>query len=85
MPEARLYHLNSTLSADVSSALVSKRYVNAMRRHVQDLANTIGFPCMVSEPIADGSFMVVLTANSVDPFVFNVAVGFRYLPGHLPT
>src|SRR5436309_7506314 len=30
-PVARLYHLNSTLSADVSSALVSKQYVNAIR------------------------------------------------------
>src|SRR5262249_44441100 len=42
------------------------------------------FPCMVSEQIADGSFMVVLTANSADPFVFNVAVGFRYPAGSPP-
>ena len=81
---ARLYHLNSTLSADVSSALVSKQYINAIRAHVQRLANSTGFPCMVSEPIADGSFMVVLTANSADPFVFNVAVGFRYPAGSPP-
>jgi DNA-binding IclR family transcriptional regulator len=84
VPAARLYHLNSTLSADVSSALVSKQYVNAIRPHVQGLATTTGFPCMVSEPIADGSFMVVLTANSADPFVFNVAVGFRYPAGSPP-
>jgi DNA-binding IclR family transcriptional regulator len=84
VPAARLYYLNSTLSADVSSALVSKQYINAIRPHVQRLAARIGFPCMVSEPIADGSFMVVVTANSADPFVFNVAVGFRYPAGSPP-
>jgi hypothetical protein len=46
-PSTRLYHLNSTLSADVSSALVSKQYVNAIRPRVQRLANATGFPCMV--------------------------------------
>ena len=83
-PAVRLYYLNSTLSADVSTALVSKQYVGAIQPHVQRLADATGFPCMVSEPIADGSFMVVLTANTADPFVFNVPVGFRYPAGSPP-
>jgi DNA-binding IclR family transcriptional regulator len=80
----RMYFLDSTLFADVSTALVSKQYVGAIQPFVQRLADATGFPCMVSEPIADGSFLVVLTANTADPFVFNVPVGFRYPAGSPP-
>ena len=83
-PSLRLYQLNSMLFADVSSALVSKQYIGAIQPFVQKLADAAGFPCMVSEPLADGSFMVVLTANTADPFVFNVPVGFRYPAGSPP-
>jgi DNA-binding IclR family transcriptional regulator len=81
---ARLYQLNSTLSADVASALVSTKYLGVIQPYVRELAEIAGFPCMLSEPIADGSFLVVQTANTADPFVFNVSIGFRYPAGSPP-
>ena len=81
---ARLYQLNSTLSADVASALVSTKYLGLVQPYVRELAEIAGFPCMLSEPIADGSFLVVQTANTADPFVFNISVGFRYPAGSPP-
>jgi IclR family transcriptional regulator, acetate operon repressor len=81
---SRTYRLTSNLPADVSSALVSRPYFNEIQPHVQRLADEIGLPCILSEPISDGSFLVVLTANQSDPFVFSVPVGFRFPAGSPP-
>jgi DNA-binding IclR family transcriptional regulator len=51
---------------------------------VKKLADEIGFPCVLCEPIDDGSFLVVSTAHYPDPFVFNVPIGYRFPPGAPP-
>jgi DNA-binding IclR family transcriptional regulator len=81
---SRTYRLTSNLSADVSSALVSRPYLAVIQPHVQRLADQTDLPCILSELISDGSFLVVLTANHPDPFVFNVPIGFRFPSGSPP-
>jgi DNA-binding IclR family transcriptional regulator len=51
---------------------------------IKKLADEISFPCVLCEPIDDGSFLVVFTAHYPDPFVFNVPIGYRFPPGAPP-
>jgi DNA-binding IclR family transcriptional regulator len=81
---ARTYRLASNLAADVSSALVSRPYLSSIHPLIQKLADETTFPCVLTEPIGDGSFLTVLTVNHADPFVFNIPVGFRFPAGSPP-
>ena len=80
----RTYTLTSNLAADVSSSLVSRPYLNVIQPLIQQLSDETGLTCVLTEPIGDGSFLVVLTASRPDQFVFNIAVGFRFPTGSPP-
>jgi len=76
--ETRRYRLSSRIAADTSAALVSQPYLAVVRPAMQRLADAVGVPCTVCEPLADGSFLVVHTANYPDPFISAAPVGYRF-------
>lgn len=82
--ETRRYRLSSRIAADTSAALVSQLYLPVVRPAVQRLADAVGVPCTVCEPLADGSFLVVHTANYPDPFISAAPVGYRFPPTAAP-
>jgi DNA-binding IclR family transcriptional regulator len=83
-PNSKVYRLTPTLCADTSSGLVSRPHLGLIQPLVKKLADDLGFPCVLCEPIDDGSFLVVFTAHYPDPFVFNVPIGYRFPPGTPP-
>jgi len=83
-PKTRLYQLSSGIAADTSAALISTAHLATIRPYVTALSEKTGFPSNLCEVIADGSFLVVCTANHLDPFVYSVPVGYRFPPGTPP-
>jgi DNA-binding IclR family transcriptional regulator len=80
-PEARLYRLSSGISADSATALVSMAHFDTLRAFTLELSNTVGLQCTLSEPIADGTFLVVLTTKQSDASMLSVPVGYKFPPG----
>ncbi len=80
----RLYRLGPVLAADSTAALISHPHLPVVRPIIDRLADTIGLPCTVSEPIADGSFLVVHTAHYPDPSVSAAPIGYRFPPTAAP-
>lgn len=80
-PLTRLYRLSSSLAADTAAALVSQPHLPMVRPIVEKLSAETGLPCTVCEPIADGSFLVVLTVRQADPYISSVPAGYRFPPG----
>jgi DNA-binding IclR family transcriptional regulator len=79
-PRTRLYRLSSGLAADTAAALVSQPHLPLVRPIVEQLSTETGLPCTVCEPIADGSFLVVLTVRQADPYISSVPAGYRFPP-----
>lgn len=79
-PLTRLYRLSSSLAADTAAALVSQPHLPMVRPIVEKLSAETGLPCTVCEPIADGSFLVVLTVRQADPYISSVPAGYRFPP-----
>ncbi|MBL8700414.1 MAG: helix-turn-helix domain-containing protein [Alphaproteobacteria bacterium] len=79
-PPTRLYRLGPALAADSTAALLSHPHLPIVRPAIDRLADEIGLPCTVCEPIADGSFLVVHTAHYPDPTVSAAPVGYRFPP-----
>ena len=80
----RLYRLGPVLAADSTAALISHPYLPVVRPIIDRLADEIGLPCTVSEPIADGSFLVVHTAHYPDPSISAAPIGYRFPPTAAP-
>jgi len=80
----RLYRLGSVLAADSTAALVSHPHLAVVGPIIDRLADEIGLPCTVCEPIADGSFLVVHTAHYPDPTVSAAPIGYRFPPTAAP-
>ncbi len=80
----RLYRLGPALAADSTAALISHPHLPVVRTIIDRLADEIGLPCTVCEPIADGSFLVVHTAHYPDPSVSAAPVGYRFPPTAAP-
>jgi DNA-binding IclR family transcriptional regulator len=79
-PLTRLYRLSPGLAADTAAALVSQPHLPLVRPIVEKLSAETGLPCTICEPIADGSFLVVLTVRQADPYVSSVPAGYRFPP-----
>jgi DNA-binding IclR family transcriptional regulator len=77
----RLYRLSSGIAADSSSALYSRTQLAAVRPFVDRLFAQIRFQCFLSEPMSDGSFLIVHSMSETDPFLFRAPVGYRFPPG----
>lgn len=77
-PQSRIWRLSSGLAVDTTSALFSRPYLDVVRTAVEQLSSETGLPCTVCEPVADGSFLVVHTVATPEPFVSSVPVGYRF-------
>ncbi len=80
-PEARLYRLSSGISADSATALVSMAHFDTLRAFTLELSDMVGLQCTLSEPIADGTYLVVLTTKQTDASMLSVPVGYKFPPG----
>jgi DNA-binding IclR family transcriptional regulator len=80
----RLYRLGAALAADSTAALVSHPHLPVVRPVIDRLADEIGLPCTVCEPLVDGPFLVVHTAHYPDPSVSAAPVGYRFPPTAAP-
>ena len=80
-PEARLYRLSSGISADSATALVSMAHFDTLRTFTLELSDAVGLQCTLSEPIADGTYLVVLTTKQTDASMLSVPVGYKFPPG----
>lgn len=80
----RLYRLGPALAADSTAALISHPHLPVVRPIIDRLADEVGLPCTVCEPIADGSFLVVHTAHYPDPSVSAAPIGYRFPPTAAP-
>ena len=77
----RVYRLSSGIAADSASALNSRTHIATIRPLIDQLAVETGFPSTLCEPITDGSFLIVHTTATADPFVLQAPVGYRFPPG----
>ncbi len=77
----RRYRLSSGIAADSSSALVSRTHLAMIRPIAEKLAEDVGYPCILAEPLADGSFLIVHTTKFQDLSILNAPVGYRFPPG----
>jgi DNA-binding IclR family transcriptional regulator len=77
----RRYSLSSGIAADSSSALVSRSHLAAIKPMAESLAAEVGYPCILAEPIADGSYLIVHTTKFPDLSMLNAPVGYRFPPG----
>jgi DNA-binding IclR family transcriptional regulator len=80
-PPTRRYSLSSGIAADSSSALVSRTHLAVIRPIAEKLAEHVGYPCILAEPLADGSFLIVHTTRFQDLSILNAPVGYRFPPG----
>lgn len=77
-PGARLYRLGPMLAADSTAALVSHPHLAVVRTAADRLAAAAALPCTVCEALADGSFLVVHTAQHGDGGMYLAPVGYRF-------
>ena len=77
----RLYRLSSGIAADSSTALYSRTQLGVVRPFADRLFDRIGLQCFLSEPLADGSFLIVHSSDETDAFLFRAPVGYRFPPG----
>lgn len=77
-PVTRRYQLASGLAADSSSSLMHRTHLNTVRPIAEALANAIGIPVIVAEPLADGSYLILHLTQGPDPHVLNASVGYRF-------
>jgi DNA-binding IclR family transcriptional regulator len=80
-PSTRRYSLSSGIAADSSSALVSRTHLAVIRPIAEKLAEHVGYPSILAEPLADGSFLIVHTTTFQDLSILNAPVGYRFPPG----
>lgn len=80
----RLYRLGPVLAADSTAALISHPHLPIVRPIIDRLADEIGLPCTLCEPLADGSFLVVHTAHYPDPSISAAPIGYRFPPTAAP-
>ena len=77
----RLYRLSSGVAADSSTALYARTQLAAVRPFVDKLFDRVGLQCFLSEPLADGSFLIVHSIDEADAYLFRAPVGYRFPPG----
>jgi DNA-binding IclR family transcriptional regulator len=77
----RLFRLSSGIAADSSTALYSRTQLAVVRPFADRLFGKIGLQCFLSEPLADGSFLIVHSSDETDRFIFRAPVGYRFPPG----
>jgi len=77
----RLYRLSSGIAADSSTALYSRTQLAVVRPFADRLFADMGLQCFLSEPLADGSFLIVHSSDESDGVLFRAPVGYRFPPG----
>ncbi|MFN0193289.1 MAG: IclR family transcriptional regulator [Aestuariivirga sp.] len=78
----RIYRLSSGIAADSSTALYARTQLALVRPHVDRMfVSQIGLQCFLSEPLADGSFLIVHSSDDTDANLFRAPVGYRFPPG----
>ncbi len=77
----RLYRLSSGIAADSSTALYSRTQLAVVRPYADKLFARLGLQCFLSEPLADGSFLIIHSSDETDAFLFRAPVGYRFPPG----
>jgi DNA-binding IclR family transcriptional regulator len=80
-PVTRLYRLASGIAADSSTALYARTQLAAVRPYVDAMFRQVGLQCFLSEPLADGSFLIVHSSPDTDAYIFQAPVGYRFPPG----
>lgn len=77
----RIYRLSSGIAADSSTALYARTQLAVLRPYVDRMFAQIGLQCFLSEPLADGSFLIVHSSDETDAYLFRAPVGYRFPPG----
>jgi DNA-binding IclR family transcriptional regulator len=78
---ARLYRLSSGIAADSSTALYARTQLAVVRPFADKLFDQIDLQCFLSEPLADGSFLIIHSSDETDAYLFRAPVGYRFPPG----
>lgn len=74
----RRYRLKSGLVADASSALRAMEFLTTMRPFVAALVRRASLPCIVTQQLADGSFVVVDRMEHPTDLGVTVHIGHRF-------
>jgi DNA-binding IclR family transcriptional regulator len=77
----RLYRLASGIAADSSTSLYARTQLGAVRPYVDAMFQQIELQCFLTEPLADGSFLIVHSSHETDAYLFQAPVGYRFPPG----
>lgn len=75
--ETKVYRLQSGILSDASS-LLNSPVLATIRPHLAALVERIGVPCVLSEPLMDGSFVVVERFNAPHIMEVSFPIGHRF-------
>lgn len=79
-PHRRLYALGWRLTADTASAIRSTRFSEQIHDLIEGLSKEIGLPCVVSEPMGDGSFLMIDKVDGLKALEVSVRLGQHFPP-----
>jgi DNA-binding IclR family transcriptional regulator len=77
-PLARRYRLNWQIAADSSSALRAQDTFTQIYPLVAALAQRVRLPCLISQPMPDGSFIVLRQIDGPNPLEVSIKRGERF-------
>ena len=79
-PAARTYRLNIGISRDLSSVLDQRMDHAALRPIMEEFAASAGVSCVLSEPLADHSFLILDQVSAPQDVEISYPPGYRLPP-----
>ncbi len=76
-PETKVYRLQSGILSDASS-LLNAPILGIIRPHLAALVERVHVPCLLCEPLDDGSFVLVDRFNTLHVMELSFPVGHRF-------
>lgn len=79
-PDRRCYGLGARIVSDSATALRNTARIERIHGLLEALARRISLPCVLSQPLPDGSFIVVDKVDGVRPTEVSVTLAQHYPP-----
>lgn len=76
-PTTKMYQLQAGILSDASS-LLNSPMISVVRKHLTALVERIALPAVLSEPLSDGSFVVIDRFNALHLMEVSFPVGHRF-------